>query len=136
MRTLDKYRGCLLGGGAGDALGYVVEFQSRRSIIDRYGPRGITDYELHGGVAEISDDTQMTLFTAAGLLRAGAGGTEGRYSDCIHACYRDWYRTQTEPYPLAGRSGTAGWSTCRGSFTAGPRGTPASPPSRTPPMGR
>ena len=102
MRTLDKYRGCLLGGGAGDALGYVVEFQSRRSIIDRYGPRGITDYELHGGVAEISDDTQMTLFTAAGLLRAGAGGAEGRYSDCIHACYRDWYRTQTEPYPLAG----------------------------------
>ena len=57
MDTLDKYRGCLVGGAAGDALGYPVEFMSRDSIISRYGERGITSYELKDGLAEISDDT-------------------------------------------------------------------------------
>ena len=26
MKNLDKYRGCLIGGAAGDALGYAIEF--------------------------------------------------------------------------------------------------------------
>lgn len=26
MKNLDKYRGCLIGGAVGDALGYAVEF--------------------------------------------------------------------------------------------------------------
>ena len=26
MKNIDKYRGCLIGGAAGDALGYAVEF--------------------------------------------------------------------------------------------------------------
>ena len=26
MKDLDKYRGCLIGGAVGDALGYAVEF--------------------------------------------------------------------------------------------------------------
>ena len=36
--------------------------------IWKYGANGITEYELRNGIAEISDDTQMTLFTATGLL--------------------------------------------------------------------
>ena len=74
MKKLDQYRGCLIGGAAGDALGYAVEFHSHSDIICQYGPQGITEYELCGGVAEISDDTQMTLFTATGLLTAAASG--------------------------------------------------------------
>ena len=62
---LDKVRGCLIGGAAGDALGYAVEFNRYNEIVSRYGEKGITRYELnHKGEAEISDDTQMTLFTA------------------------------------------------------------------------
>ena len=75
MYDLDRYRGCLLGGAAGDALGYPVEFLSLADIRERYGPAGITSYALQHGVAQISDDTQMTLFTANGLLflRPAAG---------------------------------------------------------------
>ena len=70
MKDLDKYRGCLIGGAAGDALGYAVEFMSEKSIFKQYGKTGITDYELTNGKALISDDTQMTLFTANGLYTA------------------------------------------------------------------
>lgn len=58
----------MVGGAVGDALGYPVEFDSWTRICRRYGDRGITRYELRRGVAEISDDTQMALFTAAGVL--------------------------------------------------------------------
>ena len=72
MNSIDKYRGCLIGGAAGDALGYAVEFLSEGTIFGRYGESGIMEYELTNGVAQISDDTQMSLFTANGLLYAAA----------------------------------------------------------------
>lgn len=105
MRDLDRFKGCLIGGAAGDALGYAVEFLSAASIFQKYGANGITEYELHRGIAEISDDTQMTLFTATGLLvgttRGMTRGIMGDYAECYIAySYRDWYRTQTEKYPL------------------------------------
>lgn len=56
-------------------------------------------------MAEISDDTQMTLFTAAGLLCGSATGLTNDiniYPKYILAAYRDWYKTQTERYPLRG----------------------------------
>ena len=59
-KLLDKYRGCLIGGAVGDALGYAVEFLSESSIAKAYGEKGITEYDLIDGVAQISDDTQMT----------------------------------------------------------------------------
>ena len=68
MKDIDKYRGCLIGGAVGDALGYPVEFMSAASIRGKYGENGITGYELYDGCARISDDTQMTLFTATGIL--------------------------------------------------------------------
>ena len=73
-KDLDKYLGCLIGGAAGDALGYAVEFLPEEAIFSRYGKDGITEYRLQGGLGRISDDTQMTLFTANGLL---AGKTRG-----------------------------------------------------------
>lgn len=104
MKNLDKFRGCLIGGAAGDALGYPVEFMDTASIFFRYEKCGITAYDHHSGVAEISDDTQMTLFTATGLLlgttRGMTRGIMGNYTGYIHYSYKDWYRTQTESYPL------------------------------------
>ena len=63
---LDQIRGCLVGGAIGDALGYPVEFWDEQKIIERYGDKGISEYSLDSksGKALISDDTQMTLFTA------------------------------------------------------------------------
>lgn len=104
MKNIDKYRGCLIGGAAGDALGYAVEFLDRTTILNRYGEKGITEYDLIKGIAEISDDTQMTLFTANGLLlgttRGKMRGIMGPYPSYIACCYKDWLRTQYEKYPL------------------------------------
>ena len=100
LRTKDRIRGSLMAGAAGDALGYTVEFMSRNRILSTYGSRGITRFALsHEGKALISDDTQMTLFTANGMLMGitrgcmrGIGGEPERYVD---GAYLDWYYTQT-----------------------------------------
>ena len=104
MKDLDKYRGCLLGCAAGDALGYTIEFWDEEEIFTQYGDSGITEYELTNGVALISDDTQMTLFTANGLLygttRGMTRGIGGDYSLYVANAYKDWLLTQTEEYPI------------------------------------
>ena len=69
-RRLDRAIGCMLGGAAGDALGYPVEFMYYEEIKKRYGANGIRNYELTSGKAQISDDTQMSIFTATGILTA------------------------------------------------------------------
>ena len=75
--TRDRYRGCLLGGAVGDALGAGVEFMSLDEIRGRYGPAGVTGYvPCYGRSGAITDDTQMTLFTAEGLLRARQHGED------------------------------------------------------------
>ena len=99
-RTHDRIRGSLMAGAAGDALGYTVEFMSRNSILARYGNRGITKFDLDAeGKAPVSDDTQMTLFTACGMLMGitrgymrGIGGQPEKY---VNGAYLDWYYTQT-----------------------------------------
>ena len=104
MKDLDKYRGCMIGLAVGDALGYPVEFIDEGYIFQKYGNLGITEYELSDGVAQISDDTQMTLFTANALLinytRLCTRGIAGPWESMAAHCYYDWYRTQTEEYPI------------------------------------
>lgn len=39
MRDADRYRSCLTGGAAGDALGYAAEFMSEGKISAKYGKR-------------------------------------------------------------------------------------------------
>ena len=95
--TLSRQRGCLYGGAAGDALGYPVEFMSRTEIINKYGPYGIRSYELHGGEARISDDTQMLLFTleAIYLWRSELRTKPDKaLRTCLFDAYRDWLYTQ------------------------------------------
>jgi ADP-ribosyl-[dinitrogen reductase] hydrolase len=40
----ERFRGCLLGGAVGDALGAPVEFMQRSDIVERFGELGIRDY--------------------------------------------------------------------------------------------
>ena len=99
-----RIRGCMIGGAAGDALGYPVEFMSEKEIRTRFGSAGIVDYVLDTatGKALISDDTQMTLFTANGILfRETRGALKGIGADLhqylVHS-YRDWLWTQVRVF--------------------------------------
>jgi ADP-ribosyl-[dinitrogen reductase] hydrolase len=96
-----RFRGCLLAGAAGDALGAPVEFMDIGAIRARFGPGGIRDYVPYGGkTGTVTDDTQMTLFTAEGLLRsANRGRMSGVGADFLRVvghAYRRWLHTQGE----------------------------------------
>jgi ADP-ribosyl-[dinitrogen reductase] hydrolase len=95
-----RFRGCLLGGAVGDALGAPVEFLSMPEIISRFGPDGIRDFaSAYGRVGAITDDTQMTLFTAEGVLRAAVRYENKGICDIpsvVHHSYLRWLKTQGE----------------------------------------
>jgi ADP-ribosylglycohydrolase len=102
-RGHDRRRGCLMLGAVGDALGAPVEFWSLAEIRRRLGPHGVTGFI--GPEAQITDDTQMTLFTAEGLIRAEfgprTGGTRNPAVSVLDA-YQRWLCTQHvgfEPEP-------------------------------------
>lgn len=97
-KLTDKIRGCLIGGAVGDALGYPIEFTHYSEVLKKYGEQGITEYQKENGVALISDDTQMTLFTACGLLNALTDKiktkSQKKISKYIYQAYLDWLETQ------------------------------------------
>lgn len=104
----ERIAGSLLGGAVGDALGAGVEFSSLADIRARFGPAGITDFvEVYGRLGAITDDTQMTLFTAEGLIRASQRfGEKGivHPPSVLHRAYLRWLDTQG----LVG-DGSASW---------------------------
>ncbi len=99
-KSLDKIRGCLIGGACGDALGYPVEFKQYDEILEQYGSSGITSYakDPASGLALFSDDTQMSLFTANGILygqtRAALSGISSQPRYYVYLAYLDWLETQ------------------------------------------
>ncbi|MFC9327600.1 ADP-ribosylglycohydrolase family protein [Kitasatospora sp. NPDC057015] len=111
-----RVRGCLLGGAIGDALGFPIEGLAMPGIEARYGESGITGLvpDRDGVIGRISDDTQLTLFTAEGRLRgyarAVSRGISGAEVVLVQEAYLRWQDTQDheEPpprYDLRHRSG-------------------------------
>ena len=100
----DKIRGSLFGGAIGDALGYPVEFERESAIFAGYGKGGIKSFALDRktGKAVVSDDTQMTLFTANGLLvgntRKAMRGIGAAPHEYVKEAYYDWLLTQDCTY--------------------------------------
>lgn len=111
--TRERYQGCLLGGAVGDALGAPVEFMCRSEILQTFGPKGIADLvPAYGKLGAITDDTQMTLFTAEGALRAYVRATlRGICSppSVIHHAYLRWLFTQGEHEPRDKDFLLSGW---------------------------
>lgn len=95
----DRFIGCLLGGAIGDALGYPIEFLKLFEIYYTYGKSGIEDLKLDiiSKKAQISDDTQMTLFTIDGILSyeyEGKFAKEISIQKSIFHSYEIWLYTQ------------------------------------------
>lgn len=90
-------RASLLAGAIGDSLGAEIEFLSLTEIRARF-PEGLRDLPPHQGLrGAITDDTQMTLFTAEGMIRAAVRGALKGICDppsVIHHALLRWYRTQ------------------------------------------
>jgi ADP-ribosylglycohydrolase len=111
--TRERFLGCLLGGAAGDALGAPVEFLQGRERTRRFGPEGIQELAPeYGRLGAITDDTQMTLFTAEGLLRgytAGSGSRLEGYAVTTGHAYARWLLTQGLSAPSGPIPAEDGW---------------------------
>jgi ADP-ribosylglycohydrolase len=98
-----RVRGCLLGGAIGDALGGPVEFDTVGKILAAH-PDGVRTFVAGGPdwpAGTITDDTQMTLFTVEGLIRAGVRTDRGIGFTVavVHHAYDRWLDTQLLPGP-------------------------------------
>jgi ADP-ribosylglycohydrolase len=103
----DAFQGCLLGLAIGDALGYPHEFRSVKQVRAEIGPEGITDFlELQDPrfsrpffvgwsppAGTYTDDTQMTLAVAEGLLEAGAGASLDDAMNAIGRHFVAWSKS-------------------------------------------
>ena len=127
-----RVRGCLLGGAIGDALGAPVEFMSAvqiESLVGGSGSRRLPGcpVRLDQVPGLITDDTQMTLFTVDGIIRAiNRERTKGLGFTAVCCITRTfgWLDTQQLPEPSGLRDG---WlqATSTGSTHVGHRGTRA-----------
>ncbi len=158
QNNINQFQGCLLGGACGDALGYPVEFMKLSEIRRVYGPDGIREMKLSTATrkALVSDDTQMTLFTANGLLMAAqvaknsddgkTGPIDGTIRQSCWIAYQRWLYTQvgicrdksclqrfdTDPYPFimdeaALFAQRAPGATCLSALESARIGTPEAP---------
>ncbi|MGV9922846.1 ADP-ribosylglycohydrolase family protein [Nocardia rhamnosiphila] len=120
---VDRIRGTLVGGAVGDALGRPIEFLSLDNIRARYGPDGVTGF-LPGPDQEspqaITDDTQMTLYTAEGLLRCPPGGDP---APSLRRAYSSLAAHAAGAGP-GEQCRTVGWPDCRSSTRSARRATP------------
>ncbi|MCA1278620.1 type VII secretion system-associated protein [Saccharopolyspora sp. 7B] len=102
----ERFTGSLLGGAAGDALGYALEFHDVAVIRQQHGPAGLTGPVLHGGVAPVSDGTQLMLFTVEGLIRAHVARRAQPADDDpipeVQHAYQRWLHAQGRPWAQAG----------------------------------
>ncbi len=99
-----RLHGCLLGGALGDSLGYAVESDSISAIRGRFGPAGLQDFSALDAGSPFSDDTQMTLYTADGLLEALEWANDGVAADlnaCLWLAYLRWLGNQGVAAPAS-----------------------------------
>ncbi len=147
-QSLNHFSGCLLGGAVGDALGAPVEFMGLPEIRRRFGHYGITDYApAYGRIGAITDDTQMALFTAEGLILNEIRRSAPDIPTSVYQAYLRWYCTQqaAPQVDLLARHGScavqdgillgfkelhsrrAPGNTCLSALASGRMGTPAAP---------
>lgn len=95
----------LFGLALGDALGFEVEFDSLDAIKRTYGPRGIQEPP---DPALYTDDTQMTLALAEGLLDAGLNADLDTQMEAVGRRFVAWSHDAETPGRAPGRTCLAG----------------------------
>ena len=98
--SVSRFAGCLLGGALGDALGYPIEFtKPGAAIAARHGKVAPADLRFAvEATGVVSDDTQMTLFTAEAIVRAANRAADRGISSVeavVTRAYLRWHATQT-----------------------------------------
>ena len=71
----DRYRGCLIGLAAGDAVGTTVEFEPPGTFPPATGMTGGGPFRLEPG--QWTDDTSMALCLAESLVTCGEFNARG-----------------------------------------------------------
>lgn len=84
-KTIDRFRGCLLGLAIGDAVGTTVEFQRRGSFIPVKDMVGGGPFGLQAG--QWTDDTSMALCLATSLIECKGFDAADQMNR-----YWDWYK--------------------------------------------
>ena len=68
------------------------------AIAAKYSEKGVADFDVvYGRRGAITDDTQMTLFTVEGLIRAECRGSRRgicSIEDVVQHAYKRWLATQ------------------------------------------
>jgi ADP-ribosylglycohydrolase len=95
MDMLDRFRGCLLGAAAGDALGMPTEGYTANEIQSRFGRvremMPASDGHFHTGLlaGQVTDDTEETLILAESLIEA-TGFSAAQFADKLIAWGTTW----------------------------------------------
>ena len=117
-RSIKHFYGCLMGSAIGDALGAPVEFMPYDKMVESYGENGVTELDIPCGqrYALITDDTQLTLFTAEGLLRSVTRAKRKGHERSLEGttitlfrAYLRWLHTQGLSTPHWNKKDYDGW---------------------------
>jgi ADP-ribosylglycohydrolase len=124
---LNRFKGCLLGLAIGDALGAPVEFLSLEKIKGKYGEKGIAEFDVWDGFkpGSFTDDTQLSLATAKGCIRAHLNlmrDGESRSQEFVYKSYEEWLKSLKDPFWVR----HPGY-TCMNVLQSGKRGTIGDP---------
>jgi ADP-ribosylglycohydrolase/fructose-1,6-bisphosphatase/inositol monophosphatase family enzyme len=107
--VLARAHGALLGQVAGDALGQLVEFQSRSAVAKKY-PYGVRDL-VDGGswntlAGQPTDDSELALMLARSIV------VEGRFTpDAAQRAYEAWLESRPFDVGTTTRRGIQGQDT-------------------------
>ena len=112
------FYGALIGGAIGDALGAPIEFMRFEQVIGILGEHGVSEYIIPPGHkhALVTDDTQLMLFTAEGLIRSATRAhrknkerTLEGISIAVFRAYLRWLYTQGLQTARWSRKDYDGW---------------------------
>jgi len=121
-----KFEGCMVGLAIGDAMGAPVEGMELHTIKRSFGVSGVTDLMSWDDFppGAYTDDTQMSLATAAGLIATGPRDESGAWNPLPHVyrAYMAWLEGQ-----LDGSQWRRPGRTCVGALESGRMGSIAEP---------